>query len=114
MSKKEVRDLSLAELLYLCTNTNQKIQLASLRLVVLKYEAEGLEIFFLVRKYDFNNPAHVINVVQELLGKNLAQEKYQAKRTVQELQTELLECRENLPEDIDLLKKISELLSEEK
>lgn len=114
MDMLAVTDFCLAELLYLCTNTNQKIQLAALRLVVLKYEAEGLEIFFKVRKHDLNNPSHVINVVQELFEKDLTQEKYQTKRTQQELQQIILESRENLPEDIGLLLKISEFLSEEK
>lgn len=114
MSNEEVKDLSLPELLYLCTSKDQRIQLAALRLVVLKYSAEGLEIFFKVRKYDFKNPAHAITIVQELFKKDLTQEKYQAKRTVQELQTKILECRENLPEDIGLLIEISKYLSEEK
>ena len=114
MSKEEVKDLSLSELLYLCTNKEQEIQLAALRLIVLRYNGEGLEIFFKVRKYDFKNPAHAITVVQELFEKDLTQEKYQAKRTTQEIQTKILECRENLPEDIDLLIKISRFLSKEK
>ena len=114
MSKKEVIDLSLVELLYYCTNKDQRIQLAALRLLELKYNPEGLEIFFKVRKYDFNNPSHVINVVHELFGKNLTQPKYQAKRTQQELQQIILECRENSPEDITLLKEIARYLSEEK